>query len=317
MTSLVMTAAGVALLLLAVYFVFCACLVNKFLRRRPYDPDRFVRGLEGTPMEPYGEIILRDREWFAKQDREDVFIESYDHLSLHGQYLSQKDPRGTLLLVHGFQSSGEGDFSCVFQYYYELGFNLLVIDQRASLQSQGDYLTMGVRERWDVRSWAIWLLQRMGERHPVVLDGISMGGAAVLMASGLDLPRNVVGIIADCPFTSPRDIFEHVMTTSIKLPTWLLWGADICCRIMAGFSIDGARTTDALRQSSLPLLIAHGEADDFVPTRMGVESFNAAVTDDKQLITVPGAGHGMSYLVDRERMQAALERFLDRLCPKK
>ena len=316
MTALIWTAAGVALLLLVVYFVFCAYLVNKFLRRRPYDPDRFVRGLKGTAMEPYGEIILREREWFAKQDREDVFIESYDHLSLHGQYLTQKNARGTMLLVHGFQSSGEGDFSCVLKEYYTMGFNLLVIDQRGSLQSQGEYLTMGVRERQDVRSWCIWLLQRMGEKHPVVLDGISMGGATVLMASGLDLPRNVRGIIADCPFTSPRDIFEHVMSTSINLPTWLLWGADICCRIMAGFSIDGARTTDALRQSDLPLLIAHGEADDFVPCRMGVESFNAAVTEDKQLITVPGAGHGMSYLVDREQMQAALVAFLDRLCPK-
>ena len=76
----------------------------------------------------------------------------------------------------------------------------------------------------------------------VVLDGISMDGATVLMAAGLDLPPNVVGVIADCPFTSPRDIFEHVMRTSIKLPTWLLWGADLCCRLMAGFSIDGART---------------------------------------------------------------------------
>ena len=317
MMPLIMTAAGVALLLLAVYLLFCAHLVNKFLRRKPHDPERFVRSLKGTPMECYAEIILRDREWFAKQDREDVFIESYDQLSLHGQYLTHKDPRGTLLLVHGFQSSGENDFSCVLQYYYELGFNLLVIDQRGSLQSQGDYLTMGVRERWDVRSWCIWLLQRMGEQHRVVLDGISMGGATVLMAAGLDLPPNVRGIISDCPFTSPRDIFEHVMTSSIKLPTWLLWGADICCRIMAGFSIDGARTTDALRQSNLPLLIAHGDADDFVPCRMGVASFNAAVTDDKQLVTVPGAGHGMSYLVDRERMQAALEAFLDRLCPKK
>ena len=88
MAALIWTAASVALLLLAVYFLFCAHLVNRFLRRRPYDPDRFVRGLKGTAMEPYGEIILREREWFAKQDREDVFIESYDHLSLHGQYLA-------------------------------------------------------------------------------------------------------------------------------------------------------------------------------------------------------------------------------------
>ena len=315
MAALIWTAASVALLLLAVYFLFCAHLVNRFLRRRPYDPDRFVRGLKGTAMEPYGEIILREREWFAKQDREDVFIESYDHLSLHGQYLTQKDARGTMLLVHGFQSSGEGDFSCILKEYYSMGFNLLVIDQRASLQSQGDYLTMGVRERWDVRSWCIWLLQRMGERHRVVLDGISMGGATVLMAAGLDLPKNVCGVIADCGFTSPRDIFLAVMKDRYHIPTCFLWGAGLCCRVMAGFSMDEASTVDALRHCTLPLLLVHGEADDFVPCSMTRAAYEAAGCE-KTLLTVPGAGHGMSFLVEHDRVYAALVDFLDKHCPR-
>lgn len=315
MAALIWTAASVALLLLAVYFLFCAHLVNRFLRRRPYDPDRFVRGLKGTAMEPYGEIILREREWFAKQDREDVFIESYDHLSLHGQYLTQKDARGTMLLVHGFQRSGEGDFSCILKEYYSMGFNLLVIDQRASLQSQGDYLTMGVRERWDVRSWCIWLLQRMGERHRVVLDGISMGGATVLMAAGLDLPKNVCGVIADCGFTSPRDIFLAVMKDRYHIPTCFLWGAGLCCRVMAGFSMDEASTVDAVRHCTLPLLLVHGEADDFVPCSMTRAAYEAAGCE-KTLLTVPGAGHGMSFLVEHDRVYAALVDFLDKHCPR-
>ena len=49
---------------------------------------------------------------------------------------------------------------------------------------------------------------------------------------------------------------------------------------------------------------------------MGVKSFEAAASPDKQLITVPGAGHGMSYLVEKERMDAALTAFLDKLAPK-
>ena len=308
------------MLLLMLYFLFCALLVHKFLHKEPDNSERFLDKLEKGGNHDHAETIRRERKWYPAQPKEDVWMESFDGLRLHGNLLEQpegKNARGTLLLAHGFRGSGYVDFSCALRPYYELGFNLLVIDQRAHLQSEGEYITMGVRERRDVRDWALWLLQKYGEDHPVILDGISMGAASVLMAAGLDLPKNVVGIIADCGFTSPREIFHSVMTSSIKLPIFLLWGADICCRIMAGFSIDGARTTDALRQSNLPLLIAHGEADDFVPCRMGVESFNAAVTDDKQLVTVPGAGHGMSYLVDRERMQAALEAFLDRLCPKK
>ena len=43
------------------------------------------------------------------------------------------------------------------------------------------------------------------------LDGISMGAATVLMASEFDLPASVRGIIADCGYTSPRDILKKVI----------------------------------------------------------------------------------------------------------
>ncbi len=317
MGALMMTAAGLILLLLGIYLVFCGLIVHKFLSRRPYDPDRFVNSLRGTDMEFCVEPILREREWLAKQNREDVFIRSYDGLSLHGQYVTQKNSRGTLLLCHGFQSSGEGDFSCILRSYYELGFDLLIIDQRAHLQSQGKYLTMGLRERYDVRAWCLWLLQYRGEKHRVVLDGISMGATSVLMASGLDLPLNVVGVLADCGFTSPREIFTHVMQTSVKLPTFLLYGAELVCRVLCGFSMDGASTVEAVKRSELPLLMLHGEGDDFVPCWMSEKTFAAAAAQDKQLLTVPGAGHGLSFLVDRERVWAALTAFLDRVCPRK
>ncbi len=315
MGALMMTAAGVIVLLLGLYLILCGLIVHKFLSRKPYDPDRFVNSLRGTDMEFCIEPILREREWLAKQDRQDVFIQSYDGLSLHGQYVTQKDSRGTLLLCHGFQSSGEGDFSCILKDYFELGFDLLVIDQRAHLQSQGKYLTMGVRERYDVRSWCLWLLEHRGQKHRVVLDGISMGATSVLMAVGLDLPLNVVGVLTDCGFTTPRDIFTHVMQTSVKMPTWLLYGAELCCRVLCGFSMDGASTVEAVKRSDLPLLMLHGEADDFVPCWMSRKTFAAAAAEDKQLITVPGAGHGLSFLVDRDRVWTALVAFLDRVCP--
>ena len=315
MSALIMAAAGILFLLLAAYFAVCALLVNRFLKRKPADPEAFLRRMEQGPNAPYFKIIRDSLGWFPAQNTEDVYVESFDGLQLHGKYLPAPNSRGTMLLVHGFHGSGNTDFSCVLQFYHDLGLDLLIIDQRSHLGSEGTFLTMGVRERQDVRSWCLWLLQRFGEGHPVVLDGISMGGATVLMAAGLDLPRNVRGIIADCPFTSPREIFVSVMG-KMGLPAFLLWGANLYARLFAGFSIDGASTVEALKKNTLPLLIAHGEADDFVPCWMGVKSFEAAATPDKQLITVPGAGHGMSYLMAQEQMQTALVAFLDRLAPK-
>ena len=319
MTALIWTAAGVAVLLLMAYFAVCVLLVNKFLHRQEEDVEGFLLQLEKKGEYDHLNTIREARKWLPVQPKEDVWMESYDGLRLHGWLVEQPEKaaaRGTLLLAHGFKGSGNLDFSCALQPYFEMGFNLLVIDQRAHGESGGDYITMGVRERRDVRAWALWLLQRYGQSHRVVLDGISMGGTSVLMAAGLDLPPNVVALISDCPFTSPRDIFISVMTSGLHLPTWLLWGADMCCRVMAGFSIDGASTLDALRENRLPLLMIHGEADDFVPCRMTLESAAAAEHCEKTLVLVPGAGHGLSFLVNRAKVYAALVEFLDKHCPK-
>ena len=171
-------------------------------------------------------------------------------------------------------------------------------------------------EHKDCLDWIRYAIERFGENTPVFLWGISMGASTVLMSAGLDLPKNVVGIIADCGFTSPREIFHSVMTSSIKLPIFLLWGADICCRIMAGFSIDGASTVEAIRDNRLPLLLLHGRADDFVPCWMTEKCAAAAVNCEKDVVLVEEAGHGLSFLVDRDRVYAALVKFLDKLCPK-
>ena len=76
-------------------------------------------------------------------------------------------------------------------------------------RARGKYITYGVKERFDCRDWAVYAARRFGDR-PLFLMGISMGAATVLMASGLELPENTRGIVADCGFTTPWEIMAHV-----------------------------------------------------------------------------------------------------------
>lgn len=55
-------------------------------------------------------------------------------------------------------------------------------------------------------AWAYWASVRSSGKVPIFLMGVSMGAATVLLASGLDLPDSVHGIIADCGYSSIRDI---------------------------------------------------------------------------------------------------------------
>ena len=86
--------------------------------------------------------------------------------------------------------------------------------------------------------------------------------------------------------------------------------ADRLCKRKIGFSFDEFSTTEAVKKITVPVLFVHGEADNFVSPRNTLENY-AACTAPKQLITVPGAGHGVSYLVDRERCNREIKALFD------
>ena len=247
------------------------------------------------------------------QEAEDIFLPSYDGLRLHGRLLQQPGAKGTILLFHGYRSSWVIDFSIVLPYYFSLGYNLLAVDERAHGESEGTYITFGVRERHDVATWTAYAAMHFGPAHPLILDGLSMGAATVLMASDLPLPLSVRGIIADCGFSSPYAIMKSVFRAHCRrLPAGpLLALTDVFTRLFAGFSLKGVSTLDAVAKTKLPILFIHGTGDTFVPCSMTQAAYDACAAP-KQLVLVPDAGHGCSYLVDRPRVQAELAAFLSK-----
>ncbi|MBE6564833.1 MAG: alpha/beta hydrolase [Ruminococcaceae bacterium] len=269
---------------------------------------------------PYKEAMMQSVEAFLAASPEDVYIKSFDGLTLHGYYLPSEGSKKTVLLFHGYTSSALKDFSLIFRFYREQGFNILTADHRAHGKSEGKYMGFGVLERRDVLSWVEYLNSRAKQR--IVLHGISMGASTVLMASGSPLPENVVGIVADCGFTSPYDILAHVGKQYFHLPAFpLLPLADIVCKQKAGYSFKEYSTLDAMKTNRLPVLFIHGEGDTFVPTSMSKAAYEACRAE-KQLFLVPSAGHGLSYTVDPQKCEETLANFLqplfeqtsDRLC---
>lgn len=138
---------------------------------------------------------------------ENVFITSFDGLRLHAKFYAAPDPKAPVqIMFHGYKSAAERDFCGGLREGIDGGFNVLLVDQRAHGESEGKYLTFGVNERFDCLSWANYATERFGRDVKIYLYGISMGAATVLMASALPLPDSVSGIVADCGYTSPKDI---------------------------------------------------------------------------------------------------------------
>ena len=269
-------------------------------------------------MDESRDLIEHGRALYDSLPYEDLYLTSFDGLRLHARFYKNGDGRRTLLLSHGFRSSGRGDFAAVLPLYYEtLGCSLLVLDHRAHGESEGRYITYGIRERFDVRDWARYLTDRAGGDVQIVLDGISMGATAVLMACGTELPDTVTGVIADCGFTSPWDIFSHILHSTFHLGDFpILYLVGHMARRRAHFGFREATTVRALENWTKPALFIHGTADDFVPPAMTEAAYAACPAADKTLILVEGAMHGCSYLRDRARCESALRQFFAKVLEK-
>lgn len=249
--------------------------------------------------------------WARKMNPKKVEIYSKDKLKLTAHIIEAENARGSILLMHGFHSSGIHDFSLALEPYHNMGFNLILPDQRAHGESEGKYITYGVKEKEDCALWAQYVANRY-PGLPILLDGISMGASTVMLATGEKLPPEVCGVIADCGYTSPVEIFRHVIKNSMKLPVQP--GLLVACRIAqrrAKANFADCSVPKTLSKNNLPLFIAHGEADDFVPCHMTDTNVDACKNCSVTVIKVEGAGHGESYLVDRERYSAAVEEFID------
>ena len=296
-------------LLLEVFFYLMA-----FQGHTGADFTRFNFALK-PELRPYAQLILSGKRYCLETPHEDAVIRARDGVKLFGRFYDREEARAVVIMMHGYRSMAENDFSCSSEYVHKSGFAMILPDQRAHGRSGGRAMTFGIRERWDVMEWIKYAETRFPGKR-IILEGLSMGSSTVLMAAGeRELPPSVAGIICDCGYTSPRDIIRTVIR-SWHLPVGLCYPmVRLAGRVLGGFDVEECSALEAGRRARVPALFIHGEADDFVPCRMGRDNY-AAYAGPKKLVTVPGAGHGLSYVVDMPQCQRALNGFLDGILEK-
>lgn len=264
----------------------------------------------GKQYAPHQETMRRIFSQLAAREYEEVTIFSHDGLKLAGKYYHIQDEAPLDIAFHGYRSCAMTDFAGGSELSFEMGHNLLLVDQRSHGRSQGRTISFGILERLDCLAWANYAVERFGKDVRILLYGLSMGATTVLMASELDLPENVKAIVADCPYSSPSAIIKKV-AKQLHYPPNLVYPFIILgARIFGKFHLNEATAADAVRKASIPILIIHGEADSFVPAEMSEEVYHAC-PDLVQRITFPEAEHGISFLVDEKRYKIVVREFVE------
>ena len=261
----------------------------------------------GKAYEPYRELMVSWMKQARQMPHEQIFIRSLDGLSLCGRYYEYASNAPIELMFHGYRGTAERDLCGGVQRAFALGRSVLIVDQRGCGNSDGRVITFGVKESDDCVAWVDYLVNRFPESH-IILTGISMGAATVLMATANPLPSNVVGVLADCGYTSAKEIIQTVMRTR-RLPAWLLYPfVKLGARFFGHFDLEKTPPIEAIKTCRLPVIFFHGDSDDFVPCNMSEQNYEACQSE-KRLVLVPKAGHGLSYPVAPEAYLNALREF--------
>ena len=256
----------------------------------------------------YQDIMKRMIHEVSQIPSREVSIKSYDGLTLRGKFYEYTPGAPIELMIHGYRGNSERDMSIGVLRAFRQGRSALLVDQRGCGHSEGNHICFGIKEHRDCLSWVNFIIKNYGSDSQIILTGISMGAATVLMAAGKPLPPNVIGVIADCGYSTPREIIQKFIK-QIKLPVKIIYPfVRIGARLFAGFRVESYSPMMAMETCKIPVFFIHGDNDKFVPCDMSRAMYQAC-SSRKKLVTVPGAGHGLSYLVDPELYCAALKEF--------
>lgn len=275
--------------------------------RKPLPPDHMEL--------PVGEIYEAYREkmegWIREAralPQEHFEITSFDGLKLRGIYYEYAPGAPIEIMFHGYRGCAERDLPGGVQRCFRVGRSALLVDQRGGGRSEGSTISFGINERKDCLKWIDFVIGKFGPDVKIILTGISMGAATVMMAAGEDLPENVIGILADCGYSSPKEIILKVIG-EMGLPPKLSYPfARLAARLFGHFDLEETSPVEALKKCKVPVIFYHGEADAFVPCDMSRACFNACASR-KKLVTIPGAGHGLSYAVEPDLYVETLKEF--------
>ena len=245
---------------------------------------------------------------------EDIFYQS--DIGQFPAYLTSSGDDGVVIFVHGFR----GDYSReVFAQLrakdlMDMGFRSMIIsyrNDRGLPKDPSGIFQYGVSEWKDIDA-AIDEARKISEN--VVLWGISGGGGPVSSwIQNTDNISKVSGIIYEAPVIS---FWESVEVNGAARFPWLPQGLfsyfKIVTELRYGVDFDSMDFRDAVINSDIPVLLFHGDDDEWVPVEMSdliAESRNKNFT----YIRSENVGHVTSWNADPENYVLQMSVFLSSL----
>lgn len=238
--------------------------------------------------------ILNNNNIF-KNKSQIVKIKSFDNLTLTAYKLTHKEPNNRWVIInHGYMQKPI-QIGHTGLKFFDNEYNVLLPHMRGHGDSEGSYIGMGFHDSKDIAKWVDYILS-LNHRAEIIIYGVSMGAAATMITSGINMPDNVKCFIEDCGYTSAWDEFAYQLKKIYGLPSFpIMNGVNMLAKIRAGYDLKDAAPINYIQKCTKPMLFIHGDKDTFVPFYMAEKLYTAASCPEKELFITRNAGHAESF----------------------
>lgn len=234
---------------------------------------------------------------------ESIHFSTADGLTLSGWYIPPRNG-AVVILVHSYYGDRRQTLP-VAEMLHKHGYGLLMYDQRASGESEGDSRSLGWRDIPDLKEAAAWL-EKQPETQKIGAYGCSMGGA-ISLAGAVGVP-SISAVAADAP--SPLQWYENIppfsLSDPLSLPIMTLYYPLVMLRARA---VPPTSTVEAVQNYGLRplLLISTGESGEF----SRVNSYFDAAVGPKTHWNIPNSSHCAAPSTHPQEYEQHLVEFFD------
>lgn len=307
------TAAELVAPMLVASSVFGASLrlFNYAFKRIDYVPET------SAEKQKYADAYWQYMDWYKQVNKATWQLHPNDaanHLVAH--FIPAENSKRVVVISHGYKGNGS-TMANYAQMFHQLGFNVLLPDNRSHGSSAGEYINFGWLDRVDYLDWLQMIIEKVGPEAEIVLFGASMGGATVEMMSGEKLPTQVKALIADSGYSSIEAELAYLLKKQFHLPKYpFVPLVSLINKRRLGYYLNAVQSTTQLKKNHLPIFFIHGDHDSFVPSEMAFDNYSAT-QGPRELWLVKDATHVESFWIDPARYQRHIVAFLKKYLPER
>ncbi len=256
------------------------------------------------------EMYALFKPWYNSLEKMDEYITSDDGYKLHATYIKSSNSERLVICVPGYRADVCEEFSGILRYFIDNHTSVLLIDNRCTGSSEGEYITFGYMEANDLFKWINYCINELNINIPIYTYGVSMGATTVLLNTKYPLSDSVKGIIADAGYNNLKGELIYLCNKLFKVPGKLLVNLfNVYAKSIGKFDINDIDLNKVLIDNTKNIMFFHGNNDMVVDPENTRTNYAKCVKCNKEIQWFDGAGHANSFYANSELYLNKLKYF--------